>query len=86
MPFDGQVAIPNTIAAANPELHAKALAMAGDKLGGSAPVIAGDPVAVREKLMELVELGFDYSIATFPQFQELDDMKLFVDQVLPHFS
>jgi len=66
--------------------HAKALEMAGDKLGGSAPVIAGDPVAVREKLMELVELGFDYSIATFPQFQELDDMKLFVDQVLPHFS
>ena len=66
--------------------HAKALEMAGDRLGGSAPVIAGDPVAVREKLMELVELGFDYSIATFPQFQELDDMKLFVDQVLPHFS
>ena len=56
------------------------------KLGGSAPVLAGDPVAVREKLMELVELGFDYSIATFPQFQELDDMKLFVAQVLPHFS
>jgi inositol-phosphate phosphatase/L-galactose 1-phosphate phosphatase/histidinol-phosphatase len=27
LPFDGQVAIPNTIAAANPELHAKALAM-----------------------------------------------------------
>ena len=68
--------------------HAKALEMAGERLNPSRPrtTIAGDPVAVREQLMELVELGFDYSIATFPQLQELDDMKLFVDQVMPHFS
>jgi hypothetical protein len=36
--------------------------------------------------MELVEMGFDFSVATFPQFQELDDMKLFVNEVMPHFS
>ena len=66
--------------------HAKALEMAGDKMGSAQPPIAGDPVAVREQLMELVEMGFDFAVATFPRFQELDDMKLFVDQVMPHFS
>ena len=66
--------------------HARALEMAGDRLGSDQPPIAGDPVAVREQLMELVEMGFDFAVATFPRFQELDDMKLFVDQVMPHFS
>ena len=66
--------------------HSKALEMAGDKMTSDQPPIAGDPVAVTEQLMELVEMGFDFSVATFPQFQELDDMKLFVDEVLPHFS
>ena len=36
--------------------------------------------------MELVEMGFDFAGATFPRFQELDDMKLFVDQLIAHFS
>jgi alkanesulfonate monooxygenase SsuD/methylene tetrahydromethanopterin reductase-like flavin-dependent oxidoreductase (luciferase family) len=67
------------------KVHSKALEMAGDKANDSSAVIAGDPAAVREKLMELVELGFDYSIATFPQLQELDDMKLFAEEVMPYF-
>ena len=66
--------------------HSKALEMAGDKMTSDQPPIAGDPVAVTEQLMELVEMGFDFSVATFPQFQELDDMKLFVNEVMPHFS
>ena len=66
--------------------HSKALEMAGDRLDSAQPPIAGDPVSVREQLMELVEMGFDLSVATFPRFQELDDMKLFVDKVMPHFS
>ena len=64
--------------------HSKALEMAGDKMTSDQPPIAGDPVAVTEQLMELVEMGFDFSVATFPQFQELDDMKLFVNEVMPH--
>ena len=52
---------------------------------GSFP-IAGDPVAVREQLAELADLGFDYSILTFVDFQELTDLKLFADKVLPEFS
>ena len=40
----------------------------------------------RKPLMEVAEMGFDYSIATFPRFQEMDDMKLFVDRVMPHFE
>jgi alkanesulfonate monooxygenase SsuD/methylene tetrahydromethanopterin reductase-like flavin-dependent oxidoreductase (luciferase family) len=52
---------------------------------GSHP-IAGDPVSVREQLAELAELGFDYSILTFVNFQELDDLKLFIDKVMPDFA
>ena len=36
--------------------------------------------------MGLVEMSFDFAVATFPRFQELDDIKLFVDEVMPHFS
>ena len=39
-------------------------------------------MAVREQLAELAELGFDLSVLTFMNFQELDDLKLFVDEVL----
>ena len=66
-------------------VHSKALELAGDSLNSDQPPIAGDPVSVREQLMELVEMGFDFAVATFPRFQELDDMKLFVDEVMPHF-
>ena len=52
----------------------------------SGQVIAGDPSAVREQLDELVEMGFDFVVATFPRFQELDDMKLFVNEVMPYFE
>ena len=30
--------------------------------------------------------GFDLAVLTFPQFQELDDMRPFVDEVMPAFS
>ncbi len=66
--------------------HAKALELAGDRMQSDQPPIAGDPSSVTEQLMQLVEMGFDFSVATFPRFQELDDMKLFVDEVMPHFS
>ena len=46
--------------------------------------VAGDTVAVRKQLMELVEIGFDG--VAFPSFQELVDTRPFVDQVMPQLS
>lgn len=66
--------------------HADALAMAEARSRASSHPIAGDPSAVRDQLAELAELGFDFSILTFPRFQELDDIKLFVDEVMPAFA
>ena len=45
---------------------------------------ASDPLAVWVQLIAPVEMGF--AVATFPWFQGLDDMRLFVVQVMPHFS
>jgi alkanesulfonate monooxygenase SsuD/methylene tetrahydromethanopterin reductase-like flavin-dependent oxidoreductase (luciferase family) len=66
--------------------HKEALAMVERRKRPGSHPIAGDPVAVREQLAELAELGFDYSVLTFMNFQELDDLKLFVDQVMPAFA
>ena len=65
--------------------HKKALKMAEGK-NGSGQVIAGDPSAIYEQLHELAEMGFDMVITTFPRFQDLDDMKLFVEKVVPNFK
>jgi len=64
--------------------HKKALRMAESK-NASGQVIAGDPMAVCDQLYEIAEMGFDMVVTTFPKFQELDDMKLFVDEVIPRF-
>ena len=64
--------------------HKKALRMAEGK-NASGQVIAGDPMAVCDQLYEIAEMGFDMVVTTFPKFQELDDMKLFVDEVIPRF-
>ena len=64
--------------------HKKALRMAESK-NASGQVIAGDPMAVCYQLYEIAEMGFDMIVTTFPKFQELDDMKLFVDEVIPQF-
>jgi alkanesulfonate monooxygenase SsuD/methylene tetrahydromethanopterin reductase-like flavin-dependent oxidoreductase (luciferase family) len=66
--------------------HAQALEWAAERRRPTSHPIAGDPAAVREQLAELAELGFDFAVLTFQRFQELDDMKLFVDEVMPAFS
>ena len=66
--------------------HAKAMSMAEGWLGNEQPPIVGDPSAVRDHLEELVDIGFDLFIAVLPNFQELDDMKLFMDEVVPYFG
>ena len=49
-------------------------------------VVAGDPSAVREQYHELNEMGFDLIVTYFNDFQELSQMKLFMDEVIPEFS
>lgn len=65
--------------------HAEAVRRAGAALQRENPAFAGDPVALREHLVALVELGFDLFQLVFPNFPETDDLELFVDQVLPAF-
>ena len=59
---------------------------AGDRLEGPTPAIAGDPVYVTERFEELAELGFDLCIMAFTSLGEHDDVRLFVDEVMPAFS
>jgi alkanesulfonate monooxygenase SsuD/methylene tetrahydromethanopterin reductase-like flavin-dependent oxidoreductase (luciferase family) len=66
--------------------HAEALDMVARRPQRTEHPVAGDPVAVREQLAELAAMGFDLAVLTFPRFQELDDLKLFVDEVMPAFS
>jgi alkanesulfonate monooxygenase SsuD/methylene tetrahydromethanopterin reductase-like flavin-dependent oxidoreductase (luciferase family) len=66
--------------------YRRALEMAAPFQKPDAPAIAGDPVAVREQYAQIAELGFDLCITFFPRFQELDDLKLFMDEVVPAFA
>ena len=63
-----------------------AIRRAGSRLDNpEQPAFAGDPAALRDYIRERVELGFEHFPLVFPNFPETDDMKLFVDEVLPHF-
>ena len=66
--------------------HSAAKKAAGEWLKHAQPPIVGDPSAVRDQLSQYAELGFDLCIAVFPRFQDLDDMKLFNDEVVPAFA
>jgi len=66
--------------------NTKAREQAGEWLTAEQPAIVGDPASVRDQLAQLAELGFDLCIAVFPQFQELADMRLFADEVIPEFA
>ena len=48
-------------------------------------VFAGDPPAAIDFLRELIDVGFDEIQCTFVGFPEIDDIKLFVDKVMPAF-
>jgi alkanesulfonate monooxygenase SsuD/methylene tetrahydromethanopterin reductase-like flavin-dependent oxidoreductase (luciferase family) len=48
-------------------------------------VFAGDPPAAIDFLRELIDVGFDQVQCTFVGFPETDDIKLFVDKVMPAF-
>ena len=66
--------------------HERARERAGNRLEGPAPAIAGDPSYVIERFEELAELGFDLCITAFTSLGEHDDVRLFVDEVMPAFS
>ena len=58
---------------------------AGRRLESNDPPFAGEPAALVAHLQEIVDLGFDLFQLVFPSFPETDDMRLFVDEVLPAF-
>ena len=66
--------------------HSRAQELAGDRVEGPIPIMAGDPSYVRDRFEELVELGFDLSIVAFRGLGDHDDVKLFVDEVMPAFA
>jgi alkanesulfonate monooxygenase SsuD/methylene tetrahydromethanopterin reductase-like flavin-dependent oxidoreductase (luciferase family) len=59
---------------------------AGARLEGPNPPFVGEPAALVDHLNELVDLGFDLFQLVFAGFPETTDIKLFVDEVLPHFA
>ncbi|MGH7862681.1 MAG: hypothetical protein ACREOS_10635, partial [Candidatus Dormibacteraceae bacterium] len=65
--------------------RAEAERLAGAALERENPAFAGDPAGLREYLSQLVDLGFDLFQLVFPRFPDTDDLKLFVDEVLPAF-
>jgi alkanesulfonate monooxygenase SsuD/methylene tetrahydromethanopterin reductase-like flavin-dependent oxidoreductase (luciferase family) len=66
--------------------QAAALNRAGDRLAGDQPPVAGDPSAIRDRLTEYAELGISLCQIVFPNFPGTDDMRLFMDEVLPAFA
>jgi alkanesulfonate monooxygenase SsuD/methylene tetrahydromethanopterin reductase-like flavin-dependent oxidoreductase (luciferase family) len=65
---------------------AAAKARAGTKLEGENPAFAGDPAELRDHLAQIQGLGFDMVQLAFAGWPETDDLKLFADEVAPHFG
>ncbi len=66
--------------------HQAALRRAGDRLQQEQPPVAGDPLAVAERIQELANLGFDLFQVSFDQFPDTFDMELFITDVMPQFQ
>lgn len=64
---------------------AEARAMAGDLPPSARPPFVGDPAAFRDKLTELHSLGFDLVELRMARIFGTEDVRLFIDEVLPHF-
>jgi alkanesulfonate monooxygenase SsuD/methylene tetrahydromethanopterin reductase-like flavin-dependent oxidoreductase (luciferase family) len=65
---------------------AAAKARAGKKLDGENPAFAGDPAELRDHLARIQDLGFDLVQLAFAGWPDTDDLKLFADEVAPHFG
>jgi alkanesulfonate monooxygenase SsuD/methylene tetrahydromethanopterin reductase-like flavin-dependent oxidoreductase (luciferase family) len=66
--------------------RAEAERQAGARLDDPVPPFAGEPAALVDHLHELVDLGFDLFQMVFGGFPDTRDIRLFADQVLPHFT
>ncbi len=42
--------------------------------------------SAREQIIELAKMGFDLCILPFSRFQEMDDVRLFMDEAIPAFK
>jgi alkanesulfonate monooxygenase SsuD/methylene tetrahydromethanopterin reductase-like flavin-dependent oxidoreductase (luciferase family) len=63
-----------------------AVQRAGKRLeNAEQPAFAGTPEELIRYLRERVELGFEHFPLVFPNFPETDDIRLFVDEVMPAF-
>jgi alkanesulfonate monooxygenase SsuD/methylene tetrahydromethanopterin reductase-like flavin-dependent oxidoreductase (luciferase family) len=58
---------------------------AGSWLGRGDSTFIGEPARMRDYLSEMIEMGFTRFQLFFANFPELDDMRLFVEKVLPSF-
>ena len=65
--------------------RAEAERRAGARLESPLPPFAGEPAALVDHLRELHDLGFDLFQMVFADFPGTADMRLFIDEVLPHF-
>ncbi len=62
-----------------------AVTWAGPAMDREFPPFAGTPAELRDHILELHDLGFDLFQLVFPGFPETDDIRLFVDEVMPAF-
>lgn len=65
--------------------RAEAERRAGAALEWPEPAFAGDPPALRARIEELTGIGFRTFVFAFAGFPETDDLRLFADEVVPHF-
>jgi alkanesulfonate monooxygenase SsuD/methylene tetrahydromethanopterin reductase-like flavin-dependent oxidoreductase (luciferase family) len=66
--------------------HGKAMEMDRQWREMGQPQIAGDPSAIRDRVEEFAELGYSFAMLSFPRFPETDELRLFMDEVIPYFS
>ena len=66
--------------------HAAALAHAADLPEPKTSLLAGDPAAIRDQLAELAELGISLCQIVLPGFPQTNDLRLFIDEVMPAFQ
>jgi len=43
-------------------------------------------LAVRDRFEEFAELGYSLAMLSFPRFPETEELRLFMDEVVPYFA
>lgn len=66
--------------------NAKAKETAAAQTGPDESLFVGDPPAIREQIELYTTLGYDYCMLSVAQFGDTDRIKLFAEEVIPHFG